>query len=82
MNIKWLIKKHFLRQKSMGQKCTEYLDDLRRKGVKIGKGTIVNDYRDILIDYSRPELVEIGEHVFLHSGTKILTHDWASWCFV
>ena len=49
MNIKWFIKKHFLRQKSMGQKCTEYLDDLRRKGVKIGKGTIVNDYRDILI---------------------------------
>lgn len=82
MNIKWLIKKHVFRQKSMAQKCSEYIETLRRKGVKIGEGTIVNDYRDILIDYSRPELVEIGKHVFLHSGTKILTHDWASWCFV
>ena len=31
---------------------------------------------------SRPELVEIGKNVFLHRGTIILTHDWASWCFV
>lgn len=82
MNIKWFIKRHILREKSMSQKCEEYLNNLRRKGVKIGKGTIVNDYRDILIDFSRPELVEIGEHVFLHTGTKILTHDWAGWCFV
>lgn len=41
MNIKWFIKKAFFRQKSMRQKCTEYLDDLRRKGVIIGDNCIV-----------------------------------------
>lgn len=54
----------------------------RKKGVKIGKDTIIINPRKILIDYSRPELIEIGDHVFLHQGTAILSHDWASWCFV
>lgn len=40
------------------------------------------DPKKIQIDISRPELLEIGENVFLHRGTIILTHDWASWCFV
>lgn len=51
-------------------------------GIKIGKGTYVLDPKHIQIDTSRPELLEIGENVFLHRGTIILTHDWASWCFV
>lgn len=38
--------------------------------------------RDISIDTTRPELIEIGSNVFLHKGTIIQTHDWASWCFV
>lgn len=51
-------------------------------GVKIGSGTKILDPKYIQIDISRPELLEIGENVFLHRGTIILTHDWASWCFV
>lgn len=51
-------------------------------GVKVGDGTFVLDPKKIQIDISRPELLEIGEKVFLHRGTIILTHDWASWCFV
>ena len=51
-------------------------------GVKVGDGTFVLDPKKIQIDISRPELLEIGENVFLHRGTIILTHDWASWCFV
>lgn len=54
----------------------------RNKGIKIGEGTVILCPRDIIIDFSRPELVEIGKHVFLHKGTCILSHDWASWCFV
>ena len=54
----------------------------RSGGVKIGKGTYVLDPKHIQIDTSRPELLEIGENVFLHRGTIIMTHDWASWCFV
>lgn len=59
-----------------------YLNFLRSKGVKIGKGTKVRLPKTVEIDYSRSELLEIGEHVFIHSGTVIMTHDWASWSFV
>ena len=50
--------------------------------MNIGEGTQIFEPKNILIDTSRPELIEIGKHVFLHGGTTILTHDWASWCFV
>lgn len=59
-----------------------YLDWLRAKGIKIGKNTYVLDTTDIRIDFSRPELIEIGDSVFLHRGTVIMSHDWASWAFV
>lgn len=59
-----------------------YIEYIRSKGVRVGKGTVVLDPKKIQIDVSRPELLEIGENVFLHRGTIILTHDWASWCFV
>jgi acetyltransferase-like isoleucine patch superfamily enzyme len=60
----------------------QFIACLKKKGVKIGQNTIVFDPHNIEIDVTRPELLEIGSHVFLHRGTKILTHDWASWCFV
>jgi acetyltransferase-like isoleucine patch superfamily enzyme len=59
-----------------------FLNSLRKKGIRIGEGTVAFAPRDILIDTTRPELVEIGKNVFLHYGTRILTHDWASWSFV
>ena len=59
-----------------------YIQYLKSGGVKVGDGTFVLDPKKIQIDISRPELLEIGENVFLHRGTIILTHDWASWCFV
>lgn len=59
-----------------------YIKYLQKKKVKIGKGCIVLDPKKIQIDISRPELLEIGDNVFLHRGTVILTHDWASWCFI
>lgn len=65
--------------KSNGQRLLNYY---RLMGVKIGEGTVIFDPRKIEIDCTRPELLEIGRHVFLHAGTTILTHDWASWCFV
>lgn len=59
-----------------------YIKYLRTKGVRIGQDCMVLDPRDIQVDVSRPELLEIGDHVFLHKGTIIMTHDWAGWCFV
>jgi NDP-sugar pyrophosphorylase family protein len=34
------------------------------------------------VDTSRPSLLTIGNHVFLHKGLTIMTHDWASWVFL
>lgn len=59
-----------------------YINYLRKKGVKIGSGTKILKTHNINIDITRPELLEIGSNVFLHKGTVIMTHDWASWCFV
>lgn len=59
-----------------------YLNYLRNKGIKVGRRTKVLNAREIKVDVTRPELVEIGENVFLHKGTVIMTHDWASWTFV
>ena len=52
-----------------------YIKWLRKTGVKVGDGTKVYDARNIMIDVSRPELVEIGDNVFLHGGMTIMTHD-------
>lgn len=59
-----------------------YIKYLRKAGVKVGDGTIVRDPKRILIDTSRPELLEIGCNVLLHRDTVILTHDFASRTFV
>lgn len=63
-------------------KSDTWINYYRKKGIKIGEGTIIFDPRHFNLDISRPELIEIGKHVFLHRGTTIMTHDWASWCFV
>ena len=59
-----------------------YIKYLKKNEVKVGERTVVFDPKRVQIDLTRPELLEIGEHVFIHRGTIILTHDWASWCFV
>lgn len=59
-----------------------YINWIRSKGVKVGHSCYVQNTRHIDIDVSRPSLVEIGNHVFLHKNLSLITHDWASWCFV
>lgn len=59
-----------------------YIDYLRKKGVCIGRDCVSRGPLTQEIDITRPELVSIGDHVFLHKGLKIITHDWASWVFV
>lgn len=53
---------------------------LRKTGMRIGEGTeVFARTTDILIDTTRPWLIEIGRNVQLTAGVKILTHgyDWA-----
>ena len=56
-----------------------YLKWVRKQGVLVGEGCQVKDPRHILIDTTRPSLLEIGSHVFLHKDMSILTHDWTGW---
>lgn len=56
-----------------------YLNWVRKQGVKVGQGCQVLDPRRIMIDTTRPSLLEIGNHVFLHRDMSILTHDWTGW---
>lgn len=59
-----------------------YVNYLRDKGIRIGGGTKFKEPKCTQIDVTRPELIEIGEHCFLHKGLILMTHDWTSWCFV
>lgn len=59
-----------------------YVNYLRKCGISIDRDTTIFEPRNTLIDVSRPELLSIGKHVFIHGGMTILTHDWASWIFV
>lgn len=64
------------------ESSNSYINWLRKKGLKIGEGTLAISPRKITIDITRPELIDIGENVLLHNGTTILTHDYASRSFV
>lgn len=44
----------------------------RLRGVKIGKGSKIN--RTVIIDDSNPNLVEIGQNVWVTAGVMILCH--------
>lgn len=80
MFIKQLIDKfRRMRRERSGE---AYIAYLRSLGMKIGEGTYIVDPKDIVIDTSRPELIEIGEKVSLNKGLTILSHDWASFLFV
>lgn len=59
-----------------------YINYLRKLGMKIGKDCYIVDTRNIAVDVSRPELIEIGDYVRLNKGTQILSHDWGSYLFV
>lgn len=80
MIIKRIINK--IHQFKIRRSGNAYLEYLRSLGMKIGRNTIVFDPKDISIDVSRPELIEIGDNVFLHKGVQIISHDWASYLFV
>lgn len=56
-----------------------YIKYLRKKGCTIGKETKIYSPRNVIIDETRPWLIEIGENVQITDGVKILTHgyDWS-----
>ena len=59
-----------------------YIHWMRQCGIKIGERCVVFNPKKIEVDITHPELIEIGNHVFLHAGTTLMTHDWTGHCFV
>lgn len=58
-----------------------YLNYLRNKGVRIGKNCTIGPPNKVVIDCSRPYLVEIGDNVRLNYGLTIMTHDFTTMVF-
>ena len=54
----------------------EFIDFLRRKGIRIGKGTVAFS-KNIIIDAQRPWMIEIGEYCKITHGVVILQHDYS-----
>lgn len=58
-----------------------YIQWLRSKGISIGDNCIFRYPRTIRIDFTRPALVSIGNHVDMNMNFQILSHDWSSHVF-
>lgn len=56
-----------------------YIKYLRKKGIKIGKGTTIYEPRNVCIDKTEPYLLEIGQYVKITRNVTILTHSF-DWC--
>lgn len=76
MGIKTILRKLIFKQKADSR---SYIAYLRRKGMRIGERTTIFSPRTILIDETRPWLIEIGNDVQITHGVTILTHgyDWS-----
>lgn len=74
--IKDLVMKMVFRHKVDSESYIRYL---RRKGMRIGERTKIFSPRNVLIDETRPWLIEIGDDVQITHGVVILTHgyDWS-----
>lgn len=73
--------KKFLKKIIYGHRCDgeTYINFLRSIGCRIGKETKVYAPRNVLIDETRPWLIDIGDNVQITDGVRILTHgyDWS-----
>ncbi len=76
INIKKVIKRILLREKSDSDSYIKYL---KRRGIKIGKNCIIYSPTKTVIDVQNPFMLEIGDNVKISTDVKILTHDF-SWC--
>ena len=64
-------------RKDKRQLAQEMIDDLRRKGARIGQDVFIYSPNTTLIDNTNAFLLTIGDHVRITNGVRILTHDYA-----
>lgn len=73
MSIKKIIKKIIYKEKADPE---SYINYLRSKGMKIGENLLIPDIHSIVIDETRPWLINIGDDVVITAGVNILTHGY------
>jgi len=73
MGIKKLIRKIILGKKADSKTYVEYL---RSRGMRIGERTTFYSPDKVLIDETRPWLIEIGDDVQITYGVTMLTHGY------
>lgn len=56
-----------------------YILWLRSQGVRVGENCVVMNPSRLTIDCSIPDLLTIGDNVFMHYDLTIMTHDWAGY---
>ena len=71
----------WIRKLLLGHKADSesYIRYLRGQGMRIGEGTVIYDPRNVLLDETRPWLIDIGRNVQITRGVTLLTHgyEWA-----
>lgn len=74
--IKKMIRKLIFREKA---DSVSYVNYLRNLGMRIGEGTQIFTPRHVVIDETRPWMIELGRNVQITQGVTILTHgyDWS-----
>lgn len=73
--LKKIVKKLLFSYKSNSE---EYLEYMRKIGVKIGKNCVIFCPKDTSIDLNNPHLLEIGDDVKITGPVTILTHDYST----
>ena len=73
MSIRKIIKRIIYKEKADAETYIKYL---RNKGMKIGKNLFIPDLNSVIIDETRPWLIEIGNDVVITAGVSILTHGY------
>ena len=58
-----------------------YLNYLRAQGIRIGENCTIGPAKTVVIDCSRPCLIEIGNNVRLNYGLTLMTHDFTTMVF-
>ncbi len=78
MNIIKMIK-DFISWRRIINTSENYIEYLRAKGVRVGENCTIYDRGNIVVDLTRPWLIEIGNNVEITAKVVILTHgyDWS-----
>ncbi len=78
MNTIKKIVSDFVKRAIYGRKAVsrqEYINVMRKSGMRVGSGVHISDPMNFVVDFSRPWLIELGNDITFSDHVTILTHD-------